>query len=50
MKKEKLSDFLHRHDINRVEFYIYCVAAFMAVLWLIHWVLAIIAFNIESNF
>jgi len=37
MKKEKLSDWLHRNDIGRIEFCLYCIMSTLAVIWLFAW-------------
>jgi hypothetical protein len=37
MKKQKLSDFLHRNDIGRIEFVVYLIMSALAVIWLFAW-------------
>lgn len=34
MKKQKLSDWLHRNDIGRIEFVVYLTMSASAVIWL----------------
>jgi len=34
MKKQKLSDFLHRNDVGRIEFILYILMSALAVIWL----------------
>ena len=40
--KQKLADWLHRNDIGRIEFYLYCVMAVLAAIWVINWIITAI--------